>query len=73
MLLPLQGESAICLHHPGRRFALPWATCRLPFQGVLNSLISQQKNHLSSYDFFHHELFECGPNFTTLNAFKQFG
>ena len=31
MLLPLQGEStAHCIHHPGRRFALPWAMRRLP-------------------------------------------
>ena len=35
MLLPLQGEStAHCIHHPGRRFALPWATSRLPLRGV---------------------------------------
>ena len=35
MLLPLQGESAAhCIHHPGRRFALPWATSRLPLRGA---------------------------------------
>ena len=35
MLLPLQGEStAHCIHHPGRRFALPWAMRRLPLRGV---------------------------------------
>ena len=35
MLLPLQGESAaLCIHHPGRRFALPWATSRLPLRGA---------------------------------------
>ena len=35
MLLPLQGEStAHCIHHPGRRFALPWAMRRLPLRGA---------------------------------------
>ena len=35
MLLPLQGEStAHCIHHPGRRFALPWARRRLPLRGA---------------------------------------
>ena len=35
MLLPLQGDiDSICPHYPGCRFALPWAMCLLPFQGV---------------------------------------
>ena len=35
MLLPLQGEStAHCIHHPGRRFALPWAMRRMPLRGA---------------------------------------
>ena len=33
-LLPFQGERWDERHYPGRRFALPWAMCRLPFQGV---------------------------------------
>ena len=34
-LLPLQDEStAHCIHHPGRRCALPWAMRRLPLRGA---------------------------------------
>ena len=32
----VQGEQWAELHYPGRRFALPWAMSRLPFQGVLH-------------------------------------
>ena len=40
---PFRAETRVRTIYPGRRFALPWATCRLPFQGVLNNLLSQQK------------------------------
>ena len=33
--LPFRAETGDGRQYPGRRFALPWARCRLPFQGVL--------------------------------------
>ena len=32
----------IALLYPGCRYALPWSMCRLPFQGVLKTPISNQ-------------------------------
>ena len=32
---PFRAETGDGRQYPGRRFALPWAKCRLPFQGVL--------------------------------------
>ena len=33
-LLPLAGRPSTTWNNPGCRYALPWAVCRLPFQGV---------------------------------------
>ena len=34
VLLPLRGDMEFVFINPGCRFALPWARCSLPFQGV---------------------------------------